>query len=57
MMAQQQMKPGDQAAAERRRRRTFSTKAIPTVANDTAPMVNGAVIMAVNTHASGYTRR
>ena len=54
-MAQQQMKPGDQTAAERRRPRTFSTKAVPITKTATVPMVNGAVIMAVNTHASGCT--
>ena len=48
-MAQQQIKPGDRTTAERRRRRIFSTKAVPITKAAMVPMVNGAVIMAVNT--------
>ena len=36
-------------------RATVSTKAVPTVANNTTPIVNGAVIIAVSAHASGCT--
>ena len=36
-------------------RTTVSTKAVPTVASNTTPIVNGAVIMAPSAHASGCT--
>ncbi len=44
-----------QIPTDRRRRNKISIKAASMVNRDTAPTVNGAVIMAVNAHASGCT--
>ena len=44
-----------QASTDRRRRNTVSNSAATSVNRDTAPTVNGAVIIAVSAHASGCT--
>ena len=45
--------PGDQPLADLRRRARASRPAVPSVMNNTAPRVKGAVIMAVSAKASG----